>query len=134
MLLRLSQLYLFSRLTLILLTAPGFTGAEGQHDGKIINGTAVSPPHKYPWTAAFYYAGCFSDDFCPPSRQTCGASILNEYFIVTAAHCCFLNGDDDVNQTIKGLFVLTGLHVREKLEPWSQNLSVAECIVHELFR
>ena len=129
-----SRLFLSSQLVLLLTTCTtASSGTEGQPDGRIINGTAVTPPHKYPWTVATYYAGCFSDGFCPHPAQGCGASIVNEYFVLTAAHCCFLDPSDKVNKTIKGMFVLTGLYIREKLEPWSQNLSVADCIVHELY-
>ena len=61
-------------------------------------------------------------------------SIVNENFLLTAAHCCFQGADYKVNVTIKGLYALTGLHEWEILEPRSQNLSIAVCIVNELYR
>ena len=101
--------------------------------GRIINGTEVKPAHKYPWMVSLYFAGCFSNGQCPSARHTCGGAVLNEHYILTAAHCCFLDPTGPNNVTIKSHFVLTGLHEREKLKPWSQNLSMADCIVHELY-
>ena len=112
---------------LILLPAPG-TVAEN----RIVNGTDVNPPHNYPWMVSLFMT-CFPNGACP-NNHLCGGTVLNEHFILTAAHCCFPEDATSPNVSIGHLFVLTGLHERNKLEPWSQNLSIADCIVHELYR
>ena len=116
-------------LILFLLSQPILPGTAAEN--RVVNGTDVNPAHKYPWAVILYFAGCFDNGFCP-NENLCGGSVLNEHFILTAAHCCFPEDPSSPNVSIEHLFVLTGVHERNKLEPWSQNLSIAECIVHEL--
>ena len=94
----------------------------------------MNPPHKYPWMVSLFYGGCLTGGagFCP-SEHFCGGSVINEYYVLTAAHCCFADFGMRPNTSIKDVYVITGLHRRNKLEPWSQNLSVAECIYHEQY-
>ena len=101
---------------------------------RIINGTAVNPPHKYPWTVSIYYAGCFSTGVCPPPGHACGGAVLDGHFVITAAHCCYLDPTKPGQIDIKGSYIITGAHERNNLTSWSQNLSIAECIPHELYR
>ena len=116
---------------IILLAISGAAAAEH----RVVNGTDVNPPHKYPWMVSLYIAGRLSNGNYPVSAQhVCGGSVLNEYYVLTAAHCCYQDRDIPHNVSAPGLlFVLTGLHEKAELKPWSQNLSIAECIVHEQY-
>ena len=114
----------------LLITVPLIRESVGEN--RIANGTAVNPPHKYPWMVSLYYGGCLTGGagYCPYDHF-CGGSVINEYYVLTAAHCCFGDYGMRPNASIKDVYVITGLHKRNKLQPWSQNLSIAECIVHE---
>ena len=87
-------------------------------ENRVVNGTDVHPPHKYPWTVILFTA-CLPGDAGCPNENFCGGSVLNEFFILTAAHCCFPEDPFSPNVSIGNLFVLTGVHELNKLEPWS---------------
>ncbi|ROT82875.1 putative trypsin-1 [Penaeus vannamei] len=49
---------------------------------RIIGGTEVSPPFRYPWLVGIY-------ETLNLERPFCGGSIINTRYVVTAAHCMF---------------------------------------------
>ena len=99
---------------------------------RVINGTTVNPPHKYPWMVSLYYAGCFSSGTCPPSRHFCEGFILDSRYIITAAHCFFPDPSEWDKIHVEDLYVRTAVHERKKLTSHSQHLSIAKCFPHEL--
>ena len=108
------------------------TGPFGiRKSGRIINGTEVNPPYKYPYMGMLWWNGCESPDSCSYYQYAgpgCGATIIDKYWLVTAGHCCVYG-----NQTRYGLSVILGVHNWSNIEPWTQNLTIAECIAHELY-
>lgn len=48
---------------------------------RIVGGTEVSPQHKYPWHVGLKYE--------TSRRYGCGATIINDKYALTAAHCFF---------------------------------------------
>merc|ERR1711976_521019 len=63
--------------------------------GRIVGGTEVSYPGKYPWQASLEYIG---------GSHTCGASMISSYWLVSAAHC--------VSAGVGGLQIVMGMHDR----------------------
>ena len=130
-------LFLTTRVLLLPILGSMSSAVVGKE--RIVNGSTVNPPHKYPFMVAIWWDGCYVEGTDNPGvvdcidkakRVRCGGGVLNKHWIVTAGHCLFITSTD------KGiypehLFVLTGLHDREQLEPWSQNLSIAEYVLHE---
>jgi len=67
---------------------------------RIVGGTEVKPANKYPWHAALKIKG--------GANYWCGATIINNRYVLTAAHCFF---DQDGNRNSdEGLVVGVGDH------------------------
>ncbi len=93
------------------------TGVEfhGLIDNKIVGGKPVSKD-EIPFQVSFQRRG----------RHFCGGSIVDRYWIVTAAHCCVGN----VN-AVGQLTVVAGEHDRHISEGTEQIIPVEKVVVHE---
>jgi len=67
---------------------------------RIVGGTEVSPAHKYPWQVGLKIRGGGS--------YWCGGSIINDRYVLTAAHC-FFNTQGE-RESDEGLVVGVGDH------------------------
>ncbi|CAL4255854.1 unnamed protein product, partial [Meganyctiphanes norvegica] len=76
-------------------------GAANEQSTRIIGGKEVDPRYKYPWQVALVYAN---------NTLQCGGSIINNLWILTAAHC--LIDKDDNNNPVRPLYVWVGKHDR----------------------
>jgi len=56
---------------------------------RIIGGTEVSPPFRYPWLVGIY-------ETLNLERPFCGGSIINTRYVVTAAHCMFTRENEPI--------------------------------------
>merc|ERR1711874_229595 len=66
---------------------------------RIVGGTVVEPPHKYPFQV-YFAAGNYA----------CGGSILDPHHVLTAQHCLF---DEEGNlHEPASCFIVAGAHIR----------------------
>jgi len=101
-------------LTVLLIVA--FSGADGR-SSYIINGSESSPG-RWPWQVSIqmnYWGGTST------MAHECGGSVLNEHWVITAAHCC-----EYKPTKAKLWFGAFQLSKKDR----AQELSVAKAIVH----
>ncbi|XP_045136520.1 trypsin-1-like [Portunus trituberculatus] len=83
---------------------------------RIVGGEEVDPAHKYPWHVGIKYVW--------NSNYWCGGSIINNLYILTAAHCV----DDIIS--VQGLVVAVADHDMTSTDDVTQLVPVQETIVH----
>nr|AUI10832.1 putative PQM protease precursor [Pisaura mirabilis] len=90
-------------------------------EARIVNGT-VSEAGKYPWMVSIH------EKRAGKMQHACGGAILNENWIVTAAHCF----DEPVN--LKDYEVYVGLYsILKRDAPTVQKLMVSKFIPHDMY-
>ncbi|GFY57814.1 polyserase-2 [Trichonephila inaurata madagascariensis] len=73
-------------------------GRENVEETKrIVGGSTVNPPHRFPWMVAVVRRIYNVDDFY------CGGALISPYYVLTAAHCL-------TSQTIRNTRVALGAH------------------------
>ena len=88
---------------------------------RVYGGVEVEPKFKYPFMVRLWH-----DNATNGKNGSCGGSILNRDWILTAAHCVDGFGDTKT-------FVVGDHHVVET-EETEQELSVKQVILHENYR
>lgn len=90
---------------------------------RIVGGTEVQPAHKYPWQIGLKNRGGTS--------YWCGGAVINDRYILTAAHCFF---DSNGNQEpAEDLVVGVGDHLMSSTSDdvaATKTIGVAEVILH----
>jgi len=84
-------------------------------NGKIVGGTEAVP-HSWPWQVIMTTSS---------GSQLCGGSILNDNWIMTAAHCCVA-----VNTNPATYRVRVGAHNWRQAEPSAATLELSRVVVH----
>ncbi|XP_037792948.1 venom serine protease 34-like, partial [Penaeus monodon] len=107
-------------------TKPPTTGAcqcGVANPTRIVGGEEVQPAHKYPWQIGLKYEG--------GNGYWCGGAVINDRYILTAAHCLF---DSEGNQeSAEGLVVGVGDHLMSSTSDdvaATELISVEKVILH----
>merc|ERR1711976_128573 len=91
-----TQLLSLRKMKVLLIVALCIAGALARQAGKIVGGSNVGYPGKYPWQASL--------QFRSSSSHTCGASLISTRWLVCAAHC--------VGSGASAYKIVLGLHDR----------------------
>ncbi|XP_047483691.1 prostasin-like [Penaeus chinensis] len=94
------------------------------NDARIVGGTEVVPALKYPWMVGVLVPRLLSS-------YLCGGTIINDRFVITAAHCLF---DGYTGQKLRPEDVKIGLSDHDQLSDDGLQVPVSELIVHELYK
>lgn len=94
---------------------------------RIVGGMEVSPAHKYPWQVGLGKQGYYG--------YSCGGAIINNLYVLTAAHCFF---DKEGNRlSDEGLVVGVGDHImtssNDDVAGVTKEVPVAKVILHESY-
>ncbi|KAK8378547.1 hypothetical protein O3P69_011208 [Scylla paramamosain] len=93
--------------------APGFKCTVAhvecgyKRESKIVNGE-YTEPNEYPWQVMLNMR------WTDGKQRTCGGSIINEEWILTAAHCTFRTNHAQTNLLYPSVRVLVGAHIFTK--------------------
>ncbi|CAK8671500.1 chymotrypsin A-like [Clavelina lepadiformis] len=93
--------------------APVFTWTP-----RIVGGGGAAPG-SWPWQAMLTFDSFFTRSY----NLFCGGTVIDKYWILTAAHCV----EDELSSTIT---VYVGKHSRDEFESMEQRLSVKEIFIH----
>jgi len=109
---------------IIILLVAAASSSAGPFESRVINGEPAIP-HTAPYIVSLQVFNRTGDPNV--SRHTCGGSIINENWVITAAHCV-VNRPADVF-----LGVFAGRHdlLQSELDEGGQHRSIALTLVHE---
>lgn len=114
---------------LILLGRPA--QAQTPPDPRIVGGVEAAPG-AWPWQVALIYprSVAVGPNYYSNYAQFCGGSLIDEMWVLTAAHCVIDNGS--VN-SISNINVVVGLHNLKTPEADYQQITITQIIPHERY-
>ncbi|XP_055536280.1 transmembrane protease serine 9-like [Wyeomyia smithii] len=109
------------------LLAPIRCGVPKLHPNSLPSRPSEAIRGEFPWHAALYQeeSGNFS--------YSCGGSLINERFVLTAAHCV-INPNNGYKLTVKRLKVLLGGHLLGVEDECVQHMKVKRIYVHDQYK
>nr|WBW70046.1 venom protein [Lampona murina] len=126
------RFFLLMFITGLLTTGKSITvdncGLNRYAQGRIVGGSRVKAG-AHPWMVSLLY-----DDGNNNFNHRCGGSILNENWIITAAHCLYNFEDNSILEDPSNVMVLAGLHRQSKKKSrYVQVLQVSKFVIHEKY-
>ncbi|KAI3357911.1 hypothetical protein L3Q82_016294 [Scortum barcoo] len=95
-------------------------GTRPYRSSRIVGGQ-VSQEGEWPWQVSLHIRG---------TGHVCGASVLNNRWLLTAAHCVQDNGPNKYSQADQWEALL-GLHVQSQTNEWTVRRNVRRIIAHQ---